>query len=46
MPVAVPDAPPPPPKTPFIPAAWIPALIAGVLLLLLCIVGAILAIVR
>jgi hypothetical protein len=42
-PVMVPEEPPPPPKPPLIPMAWVPALIAGVLLLLLCIVGAVVA---
>jgi hypothetical protein len=38
--------PPPPPKRPLIPLAWVPALIAATLLLLLCIIGAVVAVTR
>ncbi len=38
--------PPPPPKPPLVPLAWVPALIAGILLLLLCIAGAVVAILQ
>lgn len=46
LPPPEPEPEPPPPKPPLIPAAWVPALVMSVLLVLFCLVAAVVLILR